>query len=748
MAPKSTPVYELIRTSETRDEHPKDIPHVQPELHDQDTQTEDEQREVTAKTIQSRDPTPAHADVVVQRQRVLPVTQLLVHCFAIFFTLTVLSLNFSNIYFKPLTYPNLNSILNAFQFIAKAHEWAIGASLGLPVLHHIRYELCQGNGVPVAYITSAFQISSPVLPFSPSFWTATFGAGYGFSRRKVSRWGLGLIIWISTVLTAVVGPSSAILVIPQLDWWNVKNPFSSANGATFLVTPYEDLYPSTVDMSLFISYSCGNAPRRDCPYDGWMYIEEWAGAYLDSFLPPNFTTVESSGVTRYLTGSNIRFSFDNYSVASTVPGGFTYYTDQLWLYAQRNAWELSKFSRPLITFNLPKEKPLMKPLVQTQCGPIYETTSGDSQTVEFPHDQLRQTEGTFDLSDWTYTVENVSYFRDQVGVQLQWVDISDLAGKQTIGAIFGMPFENPGPLNFGTPVTTGTAHGLVPCVIDAKWVPVEMAFDPNTSQEILQDTPDPMEIVIDKGLMTRANDIAIDISFAMAMNPSNNNNTGDSSIVQEMWNFYSDTNVFNGELADRWQYMVATILSLSFADALARIEDGQACYIWNADPSGNLSQSYVNDLNNQNFANVTDYDTSQDFPSWARARPEEYLEITWTVDRFGYAWGFHNHTTTILATIVLLIHVVMALIHIGFTSLHAWRCESWTSPFEFYVLAVQSTAPTHGPLAEPSFEAGNKEVFSERAAVRERSDNENKIEMVFGEDISNHKKLKEGKKYV
>lgn len=102
-----------------------------------------------------------------------------------------------------------------YQFGAKVHEMTAQASLAAIVFSYIRYEMSLGQGLPFGALFSGLQISQASYLWSMEFW------GSICSRHLPVRRRIGMVLTVSVVivLAATVGPSSALLLIPRLDYW-------------------------------------------------------------------------------------------------------------------------------------------------------------------------------------------------------------------------------------------------------------------------------------------------------------------------------------------------------------------------------------------------------------------------------------------------------------------------------------------------------------------------------------------------
>ena len=157
---------------------------------------------------------------LITRKFHLSTLEWLLHLASIIFTIAVLYLCGAEVYFLNITKPNLKSILNTFQFVATLHDIIIGISMGAMAVYHLQYGLCAADGLPFGYVLSAFQLGSLQMLFKPRFWKAALAKT---NTARTYFYGTG--IFVLTVIQALIAPSSAIWVVPQLDWWKVNQQF-------------------------------------------------------------------------------------------------------------------------------------------------------------------------------------------------------------------------------------------------------------------------------------------------------------------------------------------------------------------------------------------------------------------------------------------------------------------------------------------------------------------------------------------
>ncbi|KAK8133513.1 hypothetical protein PG984_005525 [Apiospora sp. TS-2023a] len=183
-----------------------------------------------AGTLQART-----AEVIAQVALARSITkelafELVCHLIALSFTLYLVSLSFTNYYLVDehewistmyFAYLSQNDAMKALQFAAKTHEIFIIMSLLAMVLHLVRRRLAIQKGLSVGHLVSGYQIENLSLLFRRRLWNPTFNKPLQDPGTLV----VTIVLFVSVLLAKLVGPASAILVLPSLQWWPVDNPF-------------------------------------------------------------------------------------------------------------------------------------------------------------------------------------------------------------------------------------------------------------------------------------------------------------------------------------------------------------------------------------------------------------------------------------------------------------------------------------------------------------------------------------------
>lgn len=307
-------------------------------------------------------------------------------------TITILCSNIFGAYWQDLGRPNQTTILQALQYVAKAHELMTVASLTVIVVHRIQYSLSDSKGVPFGFLTAGFQLTEPSFIFTKEF----FGGATGHVRSKgLSRFlPLGNLLVLGFSLTAVVGPSSAVAMIPRLDWWDV--PKVKAFGPEYTDRLYfnrtkAELWASDITNAIYSDVSkCSpaNTFNQDCAVRALDAVGGWVGSHQVQGTKPNVTVFQDSEVIRFIPSQGGPPDNSSWTATSTVGSVFARDLGDYWDWLVENSTLPKHIDRPLLRpAFVDKTFKLKKPLVQTQCQTYFDPDWEDGR-FEFPHDEL------------------------------------------------------------------------------------------------------------------------------------------------------------------------------------------------------------------------------------------------------------------------------------------------------------------------------------------------------------------------
>src|SRR2546423_670122 len=381
---------------------------------------------------------------------------LLPHLIAAVATFGVISLSFRGIYWMDLVPPERliaplltqSGALNALQFAPKIHELLILASLTTIVMFVMRVHLLGPAGLPFGLVASGFQIFSGEWLRRKSFWAswkAGQSSGTHFSRYPYVPFLILLII--SSLLATLTGPSSAIAIVPTLNWFPLPQPFNTTVLPFFVYNRSTELWPATVTAANLNSADSGNnctfalnTHDEACPSGGFRDLYSWSRNLL--FLEPkkgtNVSFQNDRGETRRVvscqscagpaTGKASAISLNSF-----LTGALTTF----WTYAGNTySGEALKAAQPKISPSLNTE--IFGPRVHTVCDTFKFNRSDTSNLANMAFPKLTQDPSIdpklLHVPKWTW-----DYPRRLNSSNFTWVEIPKTPGGPSIGGVFTVP---------------------------------------------------------------------------------------------------------------------------------------------------------------------------------------------------------------------------------------------------------------------------------------------------------------------
>lgn len=227
-----------------------------------------------------------------QRRRVL-AEFLTLHFIPVSINFALLGLYIQQVLWAP-PWPTTN-VLNSLQFASKVHETLMVVSLSKILLHHVRYRLLSSTdqGLPLGLVTSPFRLLDLTY-----LWSQEFSAAWWGKRRISSSDVISIFVHIYLfILAAVLGPASAISMLPRLGEWKVATaianaPFYKENRTQiYMGGEVSDVYQQKITAAVIpraCDYTNLSQPQtNDCPRYGLDDI-------LKSWLPTRFGSESSS----------------------------------------------------------------------------------------------------------------------------------------------------------------------------------------------------------------------------------------------------------------------------------------------------------------------------------------------------------------------------------------------------------------------------------------------------------------------
>ena len=629
------------------------------------------------------------------------------------------------------------------------------------VLHFIRHGLIQGRGVPIGLLASAFQLNSLMYIFGAEF----RGPAFSTTPGKHRRWPLLIIILVAILMAMLAGPSSAITMIPKLDWWALPQLYQDnrVTFSAFIQAPNATIFPGvlTADQLPERCLQQTAMTMSDCPSSGVLGIINnapvFTGTTEGQTPTTNITMTTPNGrAQRFLNGrpTIINIGDNTLYAASTMPDfvamAMTQYHDDVYSFSlgsENNEGPLRTSIRAKVEASLRirgKMQQIYKPLVEVEC----EGSALGPPRITFPHDTMRLPPWTSDpvlSAEWSILssrVSNIIVDDASDSVNFTWVALQDFEGpKPSLLALFAT-----------TPVQSKdsrTNHSLFACTIDARWIAAKPWIDLSVDNFIYDSEPrafdDVLEATTGTGSVSEYPSLLIDLSWAASLNIpyvnhdiTNQTRSSAQTVLQVMGSkcllssISSATN-FSSTSTMSIPACLEAALALYVTDGLARSQSAIPAFFVStghkdiaAEASAiqplykNCQPPYECPITNITIADLQD--------------SSKYTEIYLPISRYGYGYGFKG-ITVYIAIAVLLIHVLFVLIYTAFVCCKGISSGAWSSIGEMLVLAMNSSPTTK--LQNTCAGVAEAETWGLVAKVRER--NESHLELIVEEGGSKRK---------
>ncbi|KAL9588154.1 MAG: hypothetical protein Q9203_003026 [Teloschistes exilis] len=575
-----------------------------------------------------------------------------------------------------------DSVILAFiQVSAKIHELFMIASLGAVLVHTSLVSVLDEHGLPLGLATSGFSFSRISY-----YWSLAFcGGSLGLYRQRRLR---GLLIWtivlLSGILAAVVGPASAILMLPRINNWEQFSTHVWLNGTK------DDFWPAHLTKShLGPKKKCiAGRPGGLCISAGLPMLSTYYAYSKNERASFDISTPEQS-FRRHIEGTprtpNVTaeaWTFAPHAPASLVLTNM--FADPQWPTARSNS-----------TGTKSGEVEAEAAAVRTVCNPRVLKLSNKTNGFELPN----LTE--YDIwSPEDTRAENYAYILPHTTSYKQM-------GNKNLTTIFLSPDPKmtsvtTGVLILGPENVTGVRFAFA-CSVDARWnkavhtivenQPIIAKLRGRRDPSDLKNSTLPLpgnhwrRITADRDSLEGA--LGYPTLFSLGQQPyaidteaRSYDTTALGSIVMARLKHLAEESTPIGYWSNNTD-AVESVVSTVFADALSRIGiDRQQ-----------LDGSHTPSESVKSCQQISDRYTFCPPPSATELR-------NWTPLRFramtqGYAWQACRPTDDI-SIAVLAIYIAIVVIYIVVTIFGRQSFSSWASIEELLLLAKNSTSNSHG----------------------------------------------------
>ncbi|KAH8891585.1 hypothetical protein GQ53DRAFT_865402 [Thozetella sp. PMI_491] len=688
--------------------------------------------------------------------------------------------------------------MNLLQFAAKLHEIFIVASLWLMVMHVTRRMLV-GRGVPLGLLSGAYQVGSAEYFFSPSPHTTSESERVDLNLRFLSPflWSaknlharmflLSACTGLMIIYANMVGPSAAIAIIPNTDWFRMNNPWGSQLTA-YIGNTESQVFPSTFyapdNLKCSDALMNGTTSTFVCPAGGHDMLMAWALAQLSQSSGLDISMSEPLGQSSRLLMANVTTNTATkatVAMATTQTSVISALTGMFWTFVKKyRLGKVSTTARPRFSV---ESGDVYSPLVQVQCNATLRETIEDEE-LHFPYGGLL-TFGSGSAPTAPLVVPS-KYWNYQAPtgetIDVHWVNRTEMASgngddyRGTVGILVKLPVA-------AVPQDTGEPYRysyVVPCVVDARWAATAISYDPNNDDMITSNLTSSSSLnsiagdAADSGAAAREKygisdlvrltddwignfDVPVESQYASQENTTIRSNIG--SILAAFLNpsnaslglsiFFSPNQNLSStdELSSMYQGVaetVSTVLSLSIADGMSRTNYLGYNLI--------VSDGTLRDPDTYNAASLylqsTTYSPNQtvEWDAWAKKDLEKASPYTFTSERYGWGYGLGNPTTQ-FGIAILLVHLLLLVIYISYLVVfrlfqHGWTSESWGDIGELVALASLSQPQSQLQHAGGGIDSWRTWRFGVR--IRAVDDGSDRLQMLIGRNSEKHRKNENG----
>lgn len=663
---------------------------------------------------------PEEPKVAIQRGLLLALSGLLVHIVPVFACIALLYLNINGFYIgsELAGFRDQDSAkVNALQFVAKLHEVTMMSSLTVIIFTMLRRKLVSNIEVPFGALVSGFEFAQVQYLWSKELW------GSFVPMAKACGWLYVFSLILATFIVPLIGPASALLMIPRLDDW-------PAGGTTFYLNATKDqIWPASVNAADVPEYcsalsQSGTYEERSCPAGGWEAIKSgYAGLAIsdeENIIGDDSTRFFSGGGPFPLPGK-IGLTTMLVSRRTTVTqfciSDVLLRVAQIWSTASevqlRGLGRSFKYRKRARFF---VEENVLQPWTGALCQPT--TVAHNATSVEVlitsPVEGVLTSFLSFDLEP---------EMMDSQYPTVVFRDNPDGLHAST-AAIVVLPRAAFGEVDSESSNNDTTIMG---CSISSHWVDSkpdltnERVYQRSWTSDNKYDFPEYYTYEEENN----ATPIKIDTDWANYLNPTIDSNNG--TVFKELLQGSKAT----GTEAD--SPLVERLLSAMVTNGLARVG------------FSTFAQGVLPDLASPNWGNpifpkrtfgsggaiwnTDEVDTTNMFKA----------EVKVTVNGYGF---WIESRTVLAAAVLLIIYCCFTLPHAVFVAISGVSYMCWDSITELTTLAIQS--PKTATLRNTTAGVAGREVYKTPVKLRAVGD---QVEILFEDTDNGHELVRPGVAY-
>lgn len=276
-----------------------------------------------------------------------------------------------------------DAISNMLQFAAKVYELLVIASLGALTVKLFKRRLVESH-MPLGLLTGAYRVGDIPYVFSTPFWKTIRKSGW-----------LALFLFINTMVATLAGPSSAILMVPELDWYPLAGAFSNVQPPFYYGLAANKTWPRVVSAALLNQdnqlNNCDSFTAWYafwCPGAGYSDLWNWLAGWTSSDLDNDPVFQDPTGaVRRRLAINEGNHLFSPVTAITTVSlPPFLTFGRLLNFIESGDIGSIAETSKFRLTTRT--ESPVFQPLVQTRCSMYDWASLRHGSSLLFPNDNF------------------------------------------------------------------------------------------------------------------------------------------------------------------------------------------------------------------------------------------------------------------------------------------------------------------------------------------------------------------------
>ena len=236
-----------------------------------------------------------------------------------------------------------HDILGALQFVAKALEiWFMIAATSL--LFDVAMLFAKkGRGLPVGFLLTHLEFGDIRNLLNPILWTSPIPHHNGRSEsraRVIKLYLFAILATFLTILTNMMGPATAVLILPTLQWVDTdKIPVQRFNGTGLASPPQSNRLIGCNDATLRVgNYSC---------------TSEFYGPSLDAYTAYGIESSRQVRESGFPILSSSQEGAVQFTLNTTANGSLTWVPNRQVL--QRVSWDYLKTTGNLLQDDPPVE---------------------------------------------------------------------------------------------------------------------------------------------------------------------------------------------------------------------------------------------------------------------------------------------------------------------------------------------------------------------------------------------------------